>query len=447
MTIRRTRTGRPAAAGAILLLSFAAFLGCRAPESPRSLSELRDALKWTDAATQNAIVPIATADELRQTGAWVRESRRPDPPYPKKSVLVLSGGGAYGAYCAGFLNGWTQSGTRPEFDVVTGVSTGAMIGVLAFIGPEYDDELRRLTTSLRTEDVYKRRRILQSLLGESLALNDPLAKLIEQASPPDRLRKVAAEHAKGRRLYVGTTELETRRQVIWDMGQIASRGTPEAYDLFRRLILASGAIPAFFPPVRIPVTVDGVETVERHIDGGVSSSMFFVPPPAPHPDPPAGWLHDSDLYALVAGKLYADPARVRLRTLAVAGNSISSIIYDQTRSDLHKLFLMSMLTGMNYHFAAIPQSAAMPMESTEFDPAELALLYGVGEKQGRSEGRWRDTPPGGYAGERPLYRGTTVLTGGGTVGPRSRRGLFGWPAGTVGGPLPRIPMGQQPVAK
>src|SRR5262249_13529646 len=149
-----------------------------------------------------------------------------------------------------------------------------------------------------------------------------------------------------------------RRSIVWDMGAIACQGTPEACDLFRKILLASGTIPGFFPPVRIPVTVDGVCHVERHIDGGTRSSMFFVPPyvpPEARATLPPNWLQGSDLYIMVAGKIYPDPGAVRPRTFAIVSKAVSTVIYDQTRSDLHKLFLVSVLTGMNYNIVAIPK--------------------------------------------------------------------------------------------
>lgn len=433
-----SKTTRTFTATAVASLLLALGSGCGNLNSPRALSELRDASRWVDPATQDSVVPVMTTPDLLEAAELVRASRRPPVPVPKRSALVLSGGGAYGAYCAGFLAGWTESGTRPEFDVVTGISTGALIGVLTFLGPDLDAEVRQITTTLRTEDVYRRRRILQSILGESIAISDPLKKLIERSTGPDRLRRIADEHAKGRRLYVGTTDLETRRQVIWDMGAIASQGTSESAELFRKIVLASASIPAFFPPIKIPITVDGATTTERHIDGGVSSSMFFVPPHVPAHERaclPQGWLSDSDLFVLVAGKLYADPVQVRSRTFAVASNSISTIIYDQTRSDLHKLFTTSMLTGMNYHMATIPQDLDVPKTSTEFEPAQLSRMYEAGRRDGRKPDRWRNAPPGGDPGEGPKYRGGAVLTARG-VGlpcvPQARPGLMNRPGDGVG---------------
>src|SRR5206468_5122524 len=142
-----------------------------------------------------------------------------DAPARRFNVLVLSGGGAYGAYPAGILCGWTEAGTRPSFDVVTGVSTGALVATLAFLGPARDPDLRRFYTTVTNKDVFAERRPeVAGVLGESLADSAPLERLINSVADEKLLAEVAAEHAKGRRLYVGTTHLDSRRLVVWDMG-------------------------------------------------------------------------------------------------------------------------------------------------------------------------------------------------------------------------------------
>jgi predicted acylesterase/phospholipase RssA len=311
------------------------------------------------------------------------------------------------------LAGWSETGTRPQFDVVTGISTGALVACFAFLGQDYDGELRRYYTTIRDEDIYVRRRLIPSLLSESLADSAPLARMIENAITDERIAQVAAEYAKGRRLYIGTSDLDARRAVVWDMGAIASCHTPECRRLIRDILLATASIPGFFPPVRIPVTVDGVRHVERHVDGSTSSSMFFVPPYVP-PEArvtlPHTWLHGSDLYILVAGKLYADPVPVKARSLNIARNAVSTILYDQTRSDLHKLFLLSVLTGMNYNITSIPMDLPATTDSTKFDPAEMTLMFEAGANWARTNRNWRQTPPGYVPGEGAKYRRGTTLT-------------------------------------
>ena len=148
----------------------------------------------------------------------------PIVPTTPRNVLVLSGGGVNGAYTAGVLKGWTASGTRPQFDVVTGVSTGALIAPLAFLGPDYDAELERLYTSMRQENVFRPR--LHLLGFDSLVSSDPLAQQIAAGATPEILQRIADVHRQGRRLYVGTTNLDTKKLVVWDLGAIAARNTP-----------------------------------------------------------------------------------------------------------------------------------------------------------------------------------------------------------------------------
>ncbi|HVK11711.1 MAG TPA: patatin-like phospholipase family protein [Gemmataceae bacterium] len=363
----------------------------------------------TDRGADGDVVPVI---DLRG-GDRVEVQATPPavaPPTGRKpfNVLVLSGGGAYGAYSAGVLAGWTEAGTRPKFDVVTGVSTGALVATLAFLGAEKDADLKRFYTSLSDRDLYVRRSSLSALWGDALADSRPLERLIEREVTADLVAAVAAEHAKGRRLYIGTTHLSSRRLVVWDMGAIASRGGRGDVALFRRILLASASIPGFLPPVTIPVEVDGKVTDEMHVDGGVSASLFFRPPTVPRDqladlgDRP---LAGSNLYIIVAGKLFADPAPVQPRFLSIVQTSISGLLYAQTRGDLFQLYALSMATGMNYRVAAIPPDAAMPAAATTFDPAAMSRLYETGRRQAGTAGVWRETPPGNRPGEEVPVRG------------------------------------------
>lgn len=170
------------------------------------------------------------------------------------NILALSGGGPDGAYGAGVLNGWSSTGQRPEFDIVTGISTGALIAPFAFLGPDYDAAIHRFYTTTDTTRV-ARFRVLGALVGGgALADNKPLKAAIDQELTDEILGKIGKEHRKGRRLIIGTTNFDAERPVLWDIGALASVGTPQSYEMVRKVILASAAIPVFFTPVRIPVT-------------------------------------------------------------------------------------------------------------------------------------------------------------------------------------------------
>jgi hypothetical protein len=365
-----------------------------------------------DPVAQSRADAVLDGQDVFRAAERVHAEKTPAPGTPRHSVLCLSGGGTYGAYSAGVVYGWTQRGDRPSFDVVTGISTGAIIAPMAFLGPEYDERLRTFYTTLRTRDLY-RLHAVTGLVSESLANTTRLKEKVADVLTAEVARKIAAEHAKGRRLYVGTTELDGKRFVVWDMGEIAGRGTPESLDLMQQIILGSSAIPGFFPPARIEVTVDGKPYVERHVDGGVSAAIFFRPPyrpPGERSEPIDESLAGTDVYCVVAGKLYADPAVVKPRSLTIVGNAVSAILYSQARGDLQRIWTMCELTGMNFRLTSIPEEFPVPETSTDFDPVKMTAMFEEGRRQVFGGNLWRVKPPASAPGESPLVRDGTTLT-------------------------------------
>ena len=217
---------------------------------------------------------------------------------PVVHVLALSGGGAEGAFGAGILCGWTQSGTRPRFKLVTGISTGALMAPFAFLGPSYDARLKEAYTTISDRDIFQAHSPVAILLWlvnlrelPSLADSRPLAQLVAKIVDAQVLQEIAQEHLKGRRLLMGTTQLDAQRLVIWNMGAIAASGHPQALELFRKIMVASASIPAMFPPQYFAVEAGGEEFQEMHVDGGARvqvmlyeaaiSLISFGGPPAP----------------------------------------------------------------------------------------------------------------------------------------------------------------------
>ena len=368
--------------------------------------------RLVDPVAQSDSNTLLNWDDLTQVAERIKETHRPKVLPRQKNILVISGGGAFGAYPAGQLVGWTEAGTRPDFDVITGISTGALIAVFAFAGPEYDPVLRQYYTSVTNEDVYKKKTILRGLLTESLADSTPMRDKIKETTTTEVIARVAAEHRKGRRLYVGTTDLDARRPVIWDMGAIAAENTEGSRELFRMVMLASASIPGFFPPVRIPVTINGEKFVERHVDGGVTSALFVRPPwlpPEDRKDPAKCGLYGSNLYVMVAGKLYADQEEVRARSLNILGSSVSTLLYTQARDELFKLYFASALTGMNFKLSAVPEDVECKIDSTEFNPEAMSRLFEEGRARAKGKDLWRLTPPGSLPREVPAFRGSIRL--------------------------------------
>lgn len=345
-------------------------------------------------------------EKITQAESAVRRTL-PPPTGPRRSVLCLSGGGSYGAYSAGILCGWTARGDRPNFDVVTGVSTGGLIAPLAFLGPAYDQHLERIYTTLSDRDVYTLRPV-RGVFSNALADTRPLARQIDRILTDKMMQDLAIEHSKGRRLFLGTTVSEGKRFVAWDVGEIACRGRPEDRELIKLIMLGSSAIPGFFPPAQIPVTVDGRPFTENHVDGGVSYSLFLRPPYSPPgscPEP----MTNIDVYAIVAGKIFAPPEVIRPWIVTEAAANISTLTYSQTRGDVTRLWSLCLISGMNFHLAAIPEATAAPKTSTTFNPNEMRELFEQGARHIMMGSAWRSMPPGAAPGEDPLVRASTEL--------------------------------------
>ena len=368
-------------------------VGCRAYRGPARTVPLPPNTRpeeLVDADDPAESLNPLTADEL--TGAAEelkavrkRKAKAAGGDGKTYEFLLLSGGAVYGAYSAGVLAGWTAHGSRPQFDVVTGISTGALIAPFAFLGPQYDGVVRGQYTSVTNKDLFTIRRQVRALFAESIADVSPFRDRLYQTIDYTVIRAVAAEHAKGRRCFVGSTNLDTKRLIVWDLGAIAARNTPADDILFREAIIASASIPGFFPTVRFQVLIDNMAFEELHVDGGISQSMFFR---APHVEPskreafgPQS-LAGSNLFMLVAGKLFPDPEGVKPRTISVVGAGVSALLYASGRQDLYRLYLLSILTGMNYYYAAIPPDFKTTANSTNFDPVEMQKMYAEGFKRG-----------------------------------------------------------------
>ena len=332
------------------------------------------------------------------------------PPRRPLNVLALSGGGSYGAYTAGILNGWSRANKRPDFDVVTGISTGALIAPLAFLGPKHDDDLRRFYTEIGQADVLKVRVWATIPFRDSFALNTPLRGLIETNLTDEILGDLATEHAKGRRLYVATMNLETRRSVVWDLGAIASRKTPASRTLIRDVILASCSIPGVFPPVSLAVEVNGLSKRELHVDGGVTGPVFV--PPGVFEEAAEGKPGSANLYVIIAGKFYPNEAKVQARVFKVLGASGGAVMHAQIRRDVANLYHMAQLHGVNFHVSALRSDFVALDNGIQFHPKEMHRLYVEGVRVG-FDGDWRTTPPERSPGETPDIRtGTKLKTAG-----------------------------------
>lgn len=317
---------------------------------------------------------------------------------PPANFLAISGGGDHGAFGAGLLVGWTRQGTRPEFNVVTGVSTGALIAPFAFLGPAYDDELQAVYTTVAPRDIFIRRNILAALINDGMADNQPLWTLMSKHINEDMLAKIAQEYRKGRLLLVGTANLDVRRPVIWNMGAIAEAAAvyPQALDLFRYVLIASASIPGAFPPVMIDVELDGKPYQEMHVDGGAITQVFIYPVglgSAIRDQVQKIVPRERNLYIIRNARLDPDWASVERRTITIAGRAIASLIHTQGIGDLFRLYLQAKQDGLNYHLAYIGADFTTPHQQS-FDTEFMQALFDYGYRMALPGYPWRTTPPG-----------------------------------------------------
>jgi predicted acylesterase/phospholipase RssA len=303
------------------------------------------------------------------------------------NVMALSGGGADGAFGAGLLLGWTEAGTRPQFDIVTGVSTGALMSSFVFLGPRYDQKLAELYTTMRTTDVFTTR--LDGLFGDSLNDTAPLRARIAQAITEDVLDAVAEEHRKGRRLFVATTNLDSGTVAVWNMGAIAASDKPERVELYRDILLASAAVPGFFKPVMIPAATGTGK--QMHVDGGVKAPVllrtFML----------AGPYKRKNVYILVNGTLRlrsADHSGAVTANLAgIAKRSITELLRGLMYKQIYQIYVTVQRAGANFHLTFIPDDIEETKDPLNFQPEEMKKLFDAGRTLARKGNYWLPEPP------------------------------------------------------
>ncbi len=320
--------------------------------------------------------------------------------YPKlyrtrHNYLAISGGGVNGAFSAGLLSGWTDAGNRPEFSMVTGISTGALIAPFAFLGPAHDAQIREIYTSYSTDDLVEKRSIWKIFTWSSAFNTSPLMSLIAKYFTQEILNAIAVEHRKGRRLLIGTTHLDAARPVIWSIGEIAVSGGPKALALAHKVILASASIPAAFPPVFIEVKANGKLYDEMHVDGGATTQVFLYPT-ALDLDYLMEKLKVKDtpnVYVIRNSRFKPQWEKVNPSVVTIAGRTVDSLIRTQGIGDLYRIYFLAQRDGLIYNLAYIPSE--FDMESHElFDKAYMGKLFELGYQMAKDGFPWQKAPPG-----------------------------------------------------
>lgn len=311
------------------------------------------------------------------------------------SYLAISGGGAQGAFGAGLLVGWTASGKRPEFTMVTGVSTGALTAPFAFLGPAYDDELQTVYTTTTTADIARKRSLIGAFFGDSIADTEPLKQLIARYITDDVIAAIGQEHKRGRRLFIGTVNLDAGRSVIWNIGAIAISNHPEKTNLIHSIMRASAAIPVAFSPIVIPVESAGTAYDELHVDGGTGAQVFVYPADVDWAEITEKLKVQGQPKVFVIRNAFLEPDHqgIRRSVVPIASRSISNLIRTQGIGDLYQIYALSQRDGNDFNLAYIPSDFGE--ETAEgFDPVYMTKLFDFGYELARTGYRWEKAPPG-----------------------------------------------------
>jgi predicted patatin/cPLA2 family phospholipase len=309
---------------------------------------------------------------------------------PPVNYLAISGGGDDGAFGTGLLTGWAATGTRPQFQFVTGISTGAMIAPFAFLGSDYDEAMAKMYTTLTPAKVFRERWITAVVFDDALADTSPLAQVIASYADQKMLDAIAREYQKGRLLLIGTTDLDAERPVIWNIGAIAASGHPGGLELFRKILRASAAMPAGFQPVMIDVEVDGKKYQEMHVDGGTVAQLFVYP--ASIVISKSGIRRERHAYIIRNDKLGPDYSPSKRQTLSIGGHAITTMLTASGRNDVLRTYLLAQRDGVDYNLAYIG-SDFTATEAGVFEPPYMRALYDYGYQQGRDGRAWHKLPP------------------------------------------------------
>jgi predicted acylesterase/phospholipase RssA len=315
---------------------------------------------------------------------------------PPVQLLAISGGGENGAFGAGLLCGWSEEGTRPEFELVTGVSTGALTAPFAYLGSSYDPQLRAVYTELEPDNVLRARSFTAALWDDAMADNSPLFKTISRYLNDQMLADIAKAYEEGRLLLIGTSDIDAQQPVIWNIGAIAKSGHPKAADTIRRILLASAAIPGAFPPTLFDVTLNGKLYQEMHVDGGAFAQAFLYPPSLMRQRQArirkGERIVPATAYIIRNGRLDPEWAATERRTMGIAARAISIMITVSGYNDVLKMYATTQRDEVAFNLASIGPDFTMKLPKP-FDPEYMRAMFDYGYQKAKRGYEWARKPP------------------------------------------------------
>jgi predicted acylesterase/phospholipase RssA len=394
---RRHLFGLAAGSGFTSLLS-----GCGVPGRGPAVPTGKAVQATVLGVPNERVFPAVSVKPLEaEFSAAVRRQRQtlgltPWASMPQVQLLAVSGGGENGAFGAGLLCGWSVQGTRPTFELVTGVSTGALTAPFAYLGSSYDPQLRAVYTELSPDSVLASRPITAALFNDAMTDNSPLFKTISRYLNEAMLADIATSYNGGRLLLIGTTDLDAQQPVIWNIGAIASSGHPKALDTIRRILLASAAIPGAFPPTMFDVMLDGRSYQEMHVDGGAFAQAFLYPASTTRQRQQrlrgGQKVVPAVAYVIRNGRLDADWATVERRTMSIAGRAISTMISASGYNDVLRMYANTQRDRIGFNLAYIGSDFTKELPQP-FDQEFMRALFDYGYQRALHGYDWVHQPP------------------------------------------------------
>lgn len=383
-----------------LLLVVLIGAACASPPQ-RQLSEPQ-LLQGQDAFVERYESDLATMEmtseaRIRQELQGVSDGSGPRQSY---DLLILSGGGAFGAFGAGFLSGWgevtDEEFSRPQFDTVSGISTGALIAPFAFLGTTdaYDAIVELYENP--GQDWVREKGLLALIQGDP-ALYDvsKLQDRIKKVVTPDLANALALESDKNRQLLVGATNADYGQMRVWDLARVSRvSAIDEAVALIASVLQASTAIPGAFPPIIIDnnLYVDGGATMQ--VVGGIENREWAYVPNADTPDFSPDKSIRIRIWIIVNQKLRPEPSVVALNWATIMTRSAETLIRTSTLQSIRDAEsyarIIDQLPGFEatMRYVGIPQDYSIPESATMFDPATMRQLVKLGRSMGSDPASW-----------------------------------------------------------
>ncbi|MGZ9899338.1 patatin-like phospholipase family protein [Shewanella gaetbuli] len=307
------------------------------------------------------------------------------------NALVLSGGGAKGAYGAGIVNGLYDSQQLNDYSIVTGISAGSLIAPFVFIGGDEIAHLKQVMLGINDKLVIGKKNFLNTLFKDAFTNGEKMYEFIEATFDDEMIAKIAEQHRAGRRLFIGTTQFDSEQLSIWNLGSIANSDMPNKNQLIHQVLAASASIPGVFPPQFIKVHYKGQQFEELHVDGGMAAQMFFEPINTDFDkiNQALGLTKKPNVDVIRNGVFNMPYEAQPDKGVALLTRSLKSLTVMQSKGDLYKMLYFSKVKNYDVNFTSIEKSFdAEPSTKDMFDQDYMQAIYQYGYDKGVSQNLW-----------------------------------------------------------